>query len=321
MITSTQPSIYEQASHWVLRLRADDCTAAERQAFKDWLALDPTHLSTYQHAESVWQNFSQADQQANAQLASARALFRQALQQQQKKRSKRIATAASLLLAVGSAPFAWQWANTTLYTTLKGQRTEITLSDGSRIELNTDTQIRVNYAWQTRQVTLEHGEALFTVVHNPEKPFEVIAAKGIIRDIGTRFNVRQWHDETTVSVLEGEVAVTTETNTLAEHLQIGQQVQYNHQGRLSDLAKFDQKTVTAWQNDLLVFKKTPLSEVLDQLSRYQNVELTLADPALRDLKVSGDFPSKDLDGAINIITTALSIKAVRINQAAIMLTH
>ena len=321
MIKSTDPSIREQASLWVLRLHADHCTVANHQAFKDWLALDPTHLSAYQHAESVWQNFSHADQQDNSQLAAARVLFRLAQNRQQKKRSRRMTAAASLLLLIGGAPFAWQSANTEIYSTVKGQRSGITLSDGSRIELNTDSKIRVNYAWQTRQVTLERGEALFTVVHNPTKPFEVISAKGRVRDIGTRFNVRQWHDETTVSVLEGEVAVTTESGSIAEHLSFGQQVHYNNHGKLSVLSEFDQKIVTAWQNDLLVFKKTPLSEVLDQLSRYQNIELTLSDSALRDLKVSGDFPSNDLDGALNVITTALSIKAVRKSPILIVLSH
>ena len=321
MIKSTNPSIHEQASQWVFRLHADHCTTVEHQAFKDWLALDPAHLSAYQYAESAWQSFSHSNEQANAQLAAARVLFRQAQNLQQKKRSRRITAAATLLLVIGGAPFAWQWANTEIYSTIKGQRSEITLSDGSHIELNTDTQIRVNYAWQTRQVTLERGEAIFTVEHNPTKPFEVIAAKGRIRDIGTRFNVRQWHNETTVSVLEGEVAVITESSSITENLLVGQQVHYNYQGNLSDLAEFDQKTVTAWQNDLLVFKKTPLSEVLDQLSRYQNVGLTLSDSALRDLKVSGDFPSNDLDGALNVITTALSIKAVRKSPTLIVLSH
>ena len=321
MIKSITPSIHEQASFWVLRLHADDCTAAERREFQAWLAKAPTHLQAYQKAEGLWQSFSLANQHPAQQIAFARDQLRQARQQQhhrQQIRSGRLA-AAALLLATGIAPFGWNWLQTETYSTVKGQRAEITLSDGSHVELNTDSQVRVNYAGQTRQVSLDRGEALFTVAHNPEKPFEVIAAAGRIRDIGTRFNVNQWRGETIVSVLEGEVAVSTGSSSITQNLLPGQQIHYDNSGSISALAEFDHKTITAWRDGLLVFKKASLSEVLDQLSRYHGIELKISDPKLRDLKVSGDFPSNDLNRALDVITTALPIKANRDNPGLIVL--
>lgn len=321
MTKLTDPAIHEQASLWVFRLRAGHCTAADRQALKEWLESDRRHEAAYRLAESAWRSFSHAGEQPHPQLVAARLLFRHTQSRRRKTISGRIAAAASLLLLIVGGPVAWQWTHTENYATVKGQRSEILLSDGSRVELNTDTQIRVNYAWRTRKVTMERGEALFTVAHDSEKTFEVIAAKGRIRDIGTRFNVRRWRDETTVSVLEGEVAVSTESSSIAENLLPGRQVRFNNQGSLSAPAEFDPKTVTAWQSGLLAFKSTPLAEVLDELSRYHNVELTLADPALRELKVSGDFPSNDLNGALNVITAALPVKAVRKSPGLIVLEH
>lgn len=321
MKTTIPDTIHEQASLWVFRLHAEDCTAIECGEFQRWLAKAPTHLQAYQKAESLWQSFSHAHGQPHPHIELARSQLRQAQRQRyrQQTRSRRLAVAASLLLAIGSAPFGWDWLNTETYTTAKGQRAEITLNDGSRIELNTDSQMRVNYAWQARQVTLERGEALFSVAHDPGKPFVVIAALGRIRDIGTHFNVRQWHGDTTVSVLEGEVAVSTETSPTAQNLLPGQQLQYDSHGGLSALAEFDNKAVTAWRDGLLVFNNTALSEALEQLSRYHAIELKIADPKLGGLKVSGNFPSNDLGRALEVITTALPVKVIRKTPTLIVL--
>lgn len=311
MINPTDPNLYQQASRWVLKLRDASCSVAEKHAFKAWLAADPRHPAAYRQAESVWQSFDAAERQAaGPQLANARAQFRNVQKQARQSRTKLLARLAMAGLVLVAAPLTWQWLNSAEYHTSKGQRLQLTLRDGSQIELNTDTRLRINYAWQTRKVTLESGEALFSVVHDPEKPFEVIADSGRIRDIGTRFNVSRWLEATTVSVLEGEVEVSTASSTLSERLQPGRQISFDRRGSLAAQAKFDADAVTAWQRDLLMFNKTPLSDVLNQLSRYHDVELRLADPSLRDLKVSGDFPSKDLSAALNVITAALPLKAV-----------
>jgi len=112
----------------------------------------------------------------------------------------------------------------------------IQLSDGSRIDLNTDTELSIQYTWTARSVKLERGEALFSVVHNPEKPFEVIAAGGRIQDIGTRFNIYRQADRVSVTVLEGEVSVAAKQNATAQNLIPGQQISYDSTGQTSAIA-------------------------------------------------------------------------------------
>lgn len=311
-------SLHEQASHWVVRLRAPDCSASERRAFQDWLALSPRHRQSYQNAEAIWRDFSSIDAQPDPRLMAARNGLRRAqIERRRARRNLRLSIAASLLIAAIGMPLAWDWINTDCYSTLKGQRQHIALRDGSTIELNSNSQVRVRYGWRGREAVLDRGEALFSVAHDETKPFDVVAGHGKIHDIGTRFNVCMLNDTATVSVLEGEVAVATERRPDPQTLLAGQQIKYDAHGLASAPTRFDATTVTTWREGMLVFKKTALAEVLAQLSRYHDIELRVADPQLQNLKVSGDFPTDDLNLALNAIGAALPIKAVRKNERLI----
>lgn len=312
------PSLHEQASHWVVRLRAPDCSVSERQAFRDWLAQSPRHRRIYQNAEAIWHDFNSAGSPPDPRLVAARDCLRRAkIKRRRALHGKRLSIATSLLIAAIGIPLAWDWINTDRYLTPKGQRQHIALRDGSTIELNSNSQMQVRYGWRSREAVLERGEALFNVVHDESKPFGVAAGHGKIHDIGTRFNVRLLNNAATVSVLEGEVAVATEQRPAPQNLAAGQQIKYDANGLAAAPTSFDATTVAAWREGMLVFKKTALAEVLEQLSRYHDVELRVADPQLQNLKVSGDFPTDDLNLALNAISAALPIKAVRKNQRLI----
>lgn len=298
--------IQKQATEWVTRLQSGNCTDTERYAFDDWLAASEQHRVAYEQVSAFWQDLTQIEPHAEAELAAARAYLRDQRQTRRTLSEKRAATVLSLLLVMSAAPFFWSWLHTHNYHTAKGERASIELSDGSHIELNTDTTLSVQYTDSGRKVTLHHGEALFTVIHNAEKPFTVTANKGVIQDIGTRFNVYQQPAKVSVTVLEGEVSVSS--NTATHNLKPNQQLDYDNNGQISPITQVDVNTTTAWQNKQLIFKAQPLSVVIEQLARYHDVQLQIADAKLQGLKVSGIFPSDDLQLALNTIASALPIK-------------
>jgi transmembrane sensor len=309
-------SLIERAIFWVTRLHSGDCTDQERQDFEAWLAQSEAHRAAHQEVEVFWNGLSQIEPLAAAHLAAARAYLREARQSRRAFSGKRLAGAGvlSLILITGFLPLWWSWLITDTYRTAKGESTSIQLSDGSRIDLNTDTELSVQDTATRRSVKLEHGEALFSVVHNEEKPFEVIAAGGRIQDIGTRFNVYRQTDRVSVMVLEGEVSVAAGQNATAQNLIPGQQISYDSTGHTSDISRADTDAITAWQKGQLVFKGQPLSVVLEQLSRYHDASLQVESTRLRTLKVSGVFPTDNLTLALNTIAGALPIK---VNQTAI----
>jgi FecR protein. len=101
-----------------------------------------------------------------------------------------LASAASLLFAVGlGIKEGWPLVDGRVLQTAKGELRQITLADGSLIELNSDTELAVHYSWLGRSLELVRGEALFSVAPGKWRPFEVSAGGGKLRDIGTRFDV------------------------------------------------------------------------------------------------------------------------------------
>jgi len=297
--------LHEEASQWVTILHSGAATTAQRRAFARWLNANESHQRAYSEVETFWQSLGSLRQDMGPELAAARAYLRQA------QRSRRVfrpglALAASLLLAVAATPLWRIWLDNGVYRTAKGEQAHIELSDGSRIDLNTDSELQVAYTWTQRKVTLARGEALFSVDHDPEKTFQVAAAKGLIRDIGTRFNVYRQGDRVSVTVLEGEVCVAAQG--VAKNLTPNQQVRYDTAGQLSSVVGVDVDAATAWQKRQMLFKGQPLSAVLEELGRYHDVTLQIADKRLRGLKVSGSFPSDNLPLALATMSSALPIK-------------
>ena len=84
----------------------------------------------------------------------------------------------------------------------------VILQDGSQVDLNTGSEIKVRFTGRQREIVLTHGEALFTVAHRPDWPFSVKAGGATIRAVGTKFSVRlREDDETEVLVIEGHIAI------------------------------------------------------------------------------------------------------------------
>ena len=294
------------ATFWVTRLHSGDCTDADRQTFAAWLAEDEANRTAYQEIKVFWDSLSQIEPHAKPRLDEARAYLRKERQRRRTVSGKRLAGVLSLILMIGFSPRWWALITTHHYRTAKGESNSIQLSDGSHIDLNTDTELSVQYTWTKRSVKLEHGEALFSVVHDTSKPFEVIADNGLIRDIGTRFNVFKETGRVSVTVLEGEVSVTA--SSISRNLTPGQEISYDSTGKMSALVNADIAAITAWQNGQLVFKSQPLSMVLEQLGRYHYVTFQVTDRHLQALKVSGVFPSNNLKLALDTIAGALPVK-------------
>jgi transmembrane sensor len=312
--TSTE-QLHEEAAQWFALLRSGTFSALEQKAFQQWLACSEAHRAAYRDIEVFWHELESLEDAAKPQLKEARAFIKRTQLRRRNFSRSMLALAASIVLVTAVSPFWRIVLDNGTYRTAKGEQAHIQLSDGSSIDINTDSVLRVSYSWSAREVTLMRGEALFSVTHNPDKPFQVVASKGIIRDIGTRFNVYRQGDEVSVTVLEGEVNVATQG--LPKNLTQNQKVHYDAAGRLSPVIPADINQVTAWQKQQLVFKNKALSKVLEQLGRYHDTTLRVPDSRLQALKVTGVFPTNNLKLALDTIVGALSVKVVQIDNKRI----
>jgi transmembrane sensor len=298
-------AIRQQAIDWLVRKQSGAFAAAERQRFEQWLDADPLHRRVYEQVERAWGNLPRPQ----AELSVAR-----------KKPSRLrlsywpliIASAASLLLATGLCiKEGWPLVDDSVFQTAKGELRQITLADGSLIELNSDTELAVHYGWRGRSLELVRGEALFSVAPGKLRPFEVSAGGGRLRDIGTRFDVAIGPSANRISVLEGAIDLSLPATGEQRQTEAGQMMTYNAATVLSEPVAADVKTFAVWRNRKLIFRNTLLSEVVKELERYHPVQVRLADPSLNSLTLGGVFDSNDLERFLATLKAVLPVEIKR----------
>lgn len=193
----------------------------------------------------------------------------------------------------------------------------LALSDGSELELNTDTEVRVHFNRAQRHVDLIRGEAFFKVTHNADRPFSVRAGNLSVRDIGTAFDVYKQADRVSVAVQEGVVEMAGQSEN--RELKAGQQLAYGDDERFVPATANDIAAATAWRQGLLIFNGRRLIDVLGEIGRYHEVQIRLPDPKLAELRVNGSFRTEQLDSMLNAVTALLPVNVKRIGEREIVL--
>ena len=224
-----------------------------------------------------------------------------------------IAASIAVLTILGAALGVLEFSSP-IYATALGEQRSIQFEDGSTVELNSRSKIRVKYSKQERDVELLEGQALFHVAHDAARPFIVAAGPTRVRAVGTQFDVYKKSNGTVVTVVEGRVAVYSapqgllrETSGSAPTLAAGEQVTVT-----ADAA---QKTAnpniagaTAWRERRIVFDSATLSDVAEEFNRYNQRKLVIEDPELYGFHISGIFSSSDPDSLIKFLRQRSGVK-------------
>src|SRR3546814_23294 len=214
MTSGSIPSgVREAAQYWVLRMQSRECGPRERAAFERWRRADTAHDAAYRAVESVWQRSA-----ALAGDAGMDHILRQARRLPPERPWLRraapgLAIAACLVLAVGMGYHRWRLAEEVapiMYATTTGEQRTVALDDGSRVVLDTGSDLKVQYGRRERRLTLLRGRADFRVQHDSDRPFVVLVGDASVTATGTRFQVRTADDAGAVTLLEGEVVVAAQ---------------------------------------------------------------------------------------------------------------
>ncbi len=198
------------------------------------------------------------------------------------------------------------------------QKKEITLSDGTEIILNSNSQLKISatYGLQKREVTLK-GEAYFEVTHNPAKPF-VIHTQGIlIKDLGTAFNVRaiRGKKNVQVAVKRGKVSILYEDdsptveNPVMEGVKLirGQYAYVDLKTSSISINEFEVENYFSWMSDRLMFDNATLAKASKQLNHIYNVTFSYAADSLKAITFSAKFEKESLKRTLEVIALTLSI--------------
>ena len=162
----------------------------------------------------------------------------------------------------------------------KGERIQIMFQDGTKVYINSDSKLRYpkKFALNTREVYLE-GEAYFVVAKNKNRPFIVNLSGPAIHVLGTSFNVQDYPENKDIVVCldEGNINLTLPTEKKYP-MQPGERLVYNKDNQQCTISKMnDMQRLSMWKQNVIVFKDTPLPDVIKILNRWYNVEFKVED--------------------------------------------
>ncbi len=282
-------AIEDKAAEWVADSHNPEGWTIERQGELDaWLAQSLSHRVAYLRMEATWRRTNR--------LAALKTPMRVLSSPGSSKNAiwMRIASALGLVMLVGALAGNYlRSPQGQLIETPKGGQEKLALADGSQIELNTDSALRLTVRADHRSVELVRGEAFFDIKHDASRPFVVTAAGHTITDLGTKFLVRTRPGSLRVALVEGQArleGVLGRTQQRAVVLSTGDvaiaTVEGTHVLRKSKRELADS---LAWQHGMIVFHNTPLLEAVAEFNRYGGAELAVVDQAAANLTINGTF--------------------------------
>jgi transmembrane sensor len=305
---SAAEKIRVEAADWILKQRMGNAWSEdERLALTAWQAQSTAHLLAYLRLEAAWK---QTDR-----LAALRSPMRPAAVQSRidRKTVMRFTTGlavAALLVAVG-ANYYLAPNRGRMFSTGVGEHQRVTLGDGSLVELNTSTTLRLAADGSTRTAYLEKGEAYFRITHDAAHPFVVIAGNRRIIDVGTTFVVRREPKKLSVALVEGRARFDTPSDQASQAIELkpGDEVVATAHGverRTKTVGELN--TELGWRHGNLVFYGTTLAAAAEEFNRYNKVKLVVADPKAGQLKINGTFAANNARAFVDATQIVLGLK-------------
>lgn len=318
--TSNDEQIAAEACAWLAQIETGNLSAADRAAFREWVNRSPRHAAEFRSTAALSEELSVLTELLAPMAAEAAPSGRQAF---------RIAAVPAIALlgfiALGAmiyVQFFKPSAFHEFYATDIGAYHTIELPDGSSVKLNTNSAMEVTIDNATREVRLAKGEAFFDVAKDASRPFVVYAGANAARAVGTAFSVRLYDDKTELIVTEGTVefsalqsdlpapvagdipASAAEASAAPILVEAGYEVSSEPARMQNEAQKLNgalQRSKLSWTEGLFDFSNTPLSDVVNEVSRHTTIKIHIADPDLKDVKFGGVFRIGDVDTLLDTL--------------------
>ena len=337
-------TIEAEACAWIAQLDGDQTPSREdAAALREWINRSPLHRAEMERLSELW-----GDVNILTELAIP-------LDRPQDNRARgvlswffapiatpgRVAATVTMLVVGIAAVFTFWLQNESsaqlnvVYSTEVGEQRLATLPDGSIIELNTDTQIEVDYDRERRKIRLLRGHAHFNVAYDANKSFVVYAGTGLVRAVGTSFSVRLRDTAIEVTVIEGRVELASVKNTTSSSneiriaapgaklavLQAGQSATFN--GEINAIRSIEEEEMArklSWRDGMLVFSGESLEYVVEEVSRYTPISMEFSDPELRDLRIGGYFKIGETEVLFEVLESNFGVQVSHISDNVVQLS-
>lgn len=286
------------------------------EAFSAWQS-DPKNRAAYDRIDDISRSVRALQDDPDIRLATAEALARgperRRFVMRLGTRRVRVVVGALVAASVVASVAGGYIALRPTYATDVGQTFSARLADGSRLTLDTDSQVRVRFSEGERRIELLRGQALFEVAHNAQRPFIVQAGDTRVRATGTRFEVRKTGEDVRVTLTQGSVEVVDrDAKTKTWRLKPGEALTLRAAAPTAATpTPVDVQTATSWTTGSVTFQDMPLDEAVAELNRYSREKIVLGEGAPRTRRISGVFSTGDNDDFIAALSAYYGLKSDR----------
>lgn len=337
--------IEDEACEWLIKLDRDEpLSNDEIKALREWIAHSDRHRQEFERLARLWGRMNVLTELAvplDRSVDSERGILKRPAGFFGAKRS--LAVAATVVVVSIAVLMANRFLIEPVpdvdgvYVSRVGEVKKVVLPDGSVVELNTNSSMRVDYDSDEREIRLLRGEGFFEVASDSVRPFVVYAANGRVEAVGTAFTVYLKDSDVQVTVTEGQVDLAVvgppKPDTSADNraggnasqtlgrLSAGQSTTISNSiGAVHGIEQRELVRKLAWRQGMLMFSGEPLEEVVSEISRYTDIRIRIADPAVRELRIGGRFKVGEVDAMFEVLESSFGIRVTRVDEHTVRLS-
>lgn len=310
----SEDQAWMEAFDWMVEIDRAPHDPAIKAGFQAWLGRRENHAMIFGEVRKVWEAAPHMPPKLAGQWQQRGRTNVMAMPSRRPPVSRRQwligAAAASVAAAFAAGNLIDFRAD---HATGTGERKDVALADGSQIQLDTNSAIRIAFGPHQREIVLLRGRAFFAVEKDPQRPFAVTAGNAQAIALGTRFDVRHDGSQVAVAVEEGQVAVTLDGRNLLTHgiLTGGEALALDLSTGAARETNISPEVMGAWREDRLVVDGWSVAQVLDELGRYHRGIILLRDEALGARLVSGVY---DLRRPIEALRAVAEAQGGRVTE-------
>lgn len=324
---SRREAVREAAALWAVRLSDPACDGADKAAFEAWRAADPAHEAAYEREAAAWGELDRLrafrpaagepdpDLFAGPDVAAAlprRGRRTAAVAQPRAPLRRRVAAAvaAAALVVGGIGTVGVTTLATPAYATGLGERRVVVLSDGTRIELNTNSKVVVRYRDGVREVKLVRGEALFHVARD-KRAFVVRTRGGELHAAGGEEMAVRLAESgpAQLTVMTGQVTAEPDGAPAPVAVPAASATVLAASGPVKAMSSDELERTLAWRQGAILLNGQSLAEAAAEFNRYNARQIVIADAATAQLRLGGYFQTSDLNGFVKAVTGAFPVDA------------
>jgi len=312
------PGRLDEAVAWHVRLSSDQADERTWLAFTSWLESDEANRTAFDEVEDFTGGLEGSvatmarDSKSFADSGPARfpPRVRSLLRSRYGWAAAAVAIAAAALLFV-FLPLEPRQPASAAYSTRVGETRSVALADGTVVDLNTGTTIRVRIGGSERRIALDRGEALFHVAKDSRHPFDVSVGSRVIRVVGTVFDVLRNEGTITVTVAEGKVGFFQPDAQADRGLTLvaGDQVAFVEATGKATFRHVNPSVALAWRSGYLVYQNAPLALIVSDLNRYFARRVAIGDGSAAAQRFSGVLRMDREDAVLRRLSRLLPVEA------------